>query len=101
MALEQKKIMEIDEITLMVFTIFLKSTPVLNHTLHSETLTNFDFCYKKIANCFNLMSKTTPRKIHNAIRLTLSDPGGGGPFCPTLEYIVCQSFLVGRFKLNP
>ena len=31
--------------------------------------------------------------------LTLSDPGGG-PFCPTLEYIVCQSFLDGRFKTN-
>ena len=31
--------------------------------------------------------------------LTLSDPGGG-PFCPTLEYIVFQSFLDGRFNIK-
>ena len=28
-------------------------------------------------------------------------PGGGGvPFCPTLEYIVCQLFLDGRFNIK-
>ena len=32
--------------------------------------------------------------------LTLSDPGGGGPFCHTLQLIDRQSFMDGYFNFN-